>query len=144
MKKLILTLFLIFCFNIDVKAIDIPTDIQEYTKKPFLGMEYSYALRQNIPFLLIFADPNDVFSLLRLSKIGEMVYQEYKGEYNFCVVNANIKENEPLIEYYNPQKLPAVYIINTEKMTYRLVEKKYYSKNEMRKLLDSYIKKETH
>ncbi len=144
MKKTFFTLILLLSISGFASAVQMPVNIDEYLNRPYVGMPYYQALNQKTPFLLIFANPDDLISMIKLSNIGKMVYDEYSDDFNFCIINTNIKENDTLLEYFNPKRLPALYIINTEKMTYRYVEKKYYKKHEMRKLLNLYIKNGTH
>ena len=137
MKKLLLTLLILLISNI-AKGIEIPSNIGEYINKPYVGMEYNYALTQDLPLLLIFASPNNITSLARLFPIAEMVYKEFKGQYNFCIINTKIEENENLIEFFSPEKLPALYIIDTNEKTYTYIPKKYYKKHEMKELLTDF------
>lgn len=134
MKKIFLILTLLLIPNF-ANCIEIPNNIDEYLNKSYIGMPYEQALEQKIPFLLIFANPNNLVSFAKLAPIGEMVYNEFKGQYNFCIINAKKRENKELVKFFNPQKLPALYIIDTQAQTYTLIEKKYYKKREMREIL---------
>ncbi len=137
MKKIFFILILIFtpCF---AQSIELPENINEYLDKSYIGMPYNQALKQDIPFLLVFANANNLVSFAKLAPIGEMVYNEFKGQYNFCVINTKKKENRDLVEFFNPKKLPALYIIDTQEQTYTLIEKKYYKKREMREILTKF------
>lgn len=137
MKKIfiILILTLIPCF---AQSIELPENVSEYLDKSYIGMSYNQALKQDIPFLLVFANANNLVSFAKLAPIGEMVYNEFKGQYNFCVINTKKKENRDLVKFFNPKKLPALYIIDTQEQTYTLIEKKYYKKREMREILTKF------
>lgn len=137
MKKIFLILILILtpCF---AQSIELPENINEYLDKSYIGMPYNQALNQDLPFLLVFANANNLVSFAKLAPIGEMVYNEFKGQYNFCVINTKKKENRDLVEFFNPKKLPALYIIDTQEQTYTLIEKKYYKKREMREILTKF------
>ena len=117
-------------------------NISDYINKPYAGMAYSVALKQDIPFLLIFAEPSNAIVLFRLMPLVNMVYNNYKGQYNFCIINTSIEENNELVNYFAPKKLPALYLIDTKNMTYTLIESKYYNKNALNKILKGF-KKET-
>lgn len=134
MKKLLLTFVLLMLPNF-ATSVEIPKNIDEYLNKSYLGMSYSSALQQETPFLLIFANPNDLLSLAKLSGIGEMVYNEFRNKYNFCVINTKAQENELLYNAFAPKKLPALYIIDTQSKTYVFIDKKYYKKRELRQIL---------
>lgn len=135
MKKFLLILLILLIPNF-AKGIDISID--EYINKPYVGMEYNYALSQDLPLLLIFASPKNITSLARLLPIAEMVHKEFKGQYNYCIINTIIKDNDNLVSFFKPEKLPALYIIDTNENTYTFIQKKYYKKNEMRELLTKF------
>lgn len=137
MKKFLLTLTLLLIQQSVISA-EIPQNIDEYLTKSYIGMSYSQALNQKQPFLLVFANPNDLMSIARLSSVGEMVYNEFKDEYNFCLINAKTKENKALMKAFEVQKLPALYIIDTQTKTYIFVDKKYYKKRELRNILTTF------
>lgn len=101
-------------------------------------MEYYQALNQNLPFLLIFANPKNIVAIGKLAPIAQMVYDEFKGQYNFCIINTKIKENDDIINFFNPQKLPALYIIDTKAKTYTFIDKKYYKKRELKEILNNF------
>lgn len=117
---------------------EMPVNINEYINKPYVGMEYYQALNQNLPFLLIFANPKNVVSIGKLAPIAQMVYNEFKGQYNFCIINTKIKKNDDIVSFFNPQKLPALYIIDTKAKTYTFIDKKYYKKRELREILTKF------
>ena len=82
MKRfLIITSFLFLPYF--ANCAEMPVNINEYINKPYIGMEYYQALEQDLPFLLIFANPNNIIALSKLLPIGQMVYDEFKGKYNF-------------------------------------------------------------
>lgn len=135
MKKFLLTLTILLIQSQAISA-QIPQNIDEYLNKPYLGMSYIEALRQEQPFLLIFANPDDLTSIAKMTGIGQMVYNEFKGQYNFCVINTKITTNKQLTQAYNVKRLPALYLINTQTKTFIFVDKKYYKKREIKRILN--------
>lgn len=135
MKKIFLLLCLCFftscqpCFSIN---------FAEYSNKPYVGMAYTEALEQELPLLLIFAEPDNIIFLARLMPLVNMVYNEYKGQYNFCIINTSIKENKELTDFFAPKNLPALYLIDTKNRTYTFINKKYYNKSALRKILTKF------
>lgn len=139
MKKI----FLLICLTFLLSTQQVNSaSISDYIDKPYAGMAYSIALKQDIPFLLIFAEPSNAIVLLRLMPLVNMVYNDYKGLYNFCIINTSVEENNELVNYFAPKKLPALYLIDTQNMTYTLIESKYYNKNALNRILKEF-KKET-
>ena len=136
MRKIFIT-FLILITGVTSFALEIPKDfnIYDYIDKPYVGTEYNEALKSEQPLLLIFAKPSNIVVLAKLFPIIEMVYDEFQGQYNYCVINAKIKDNEELVNFYNPKKFPALYLIDTQNKTYTLIEKKYYNKRDIKKIL---------
>ncbi len=139
MKKIFFLICITFLFTCQQANSE---NISDYINKPYAGMAYSVALKQDIPFLLIFAEPSNAIVLFRLMPLVNMVYNNYKGLYNFCIINTSIEENNELVNYFAPKKLPALYLIDTKNMTYTLIESKYYNKNALNKILKGF-KKET-
>lgn len=137
MKKFLLTLIFIL-FPLYAISMEIPQNINEYLNKPYLGLTYLQALQKKEPFLLIFANPNDLTTIIKLSSIGEMIYNEFKEQYNFCVINVKAKENKALTKAYNVTKLPALYLIDTQNKTYIFVPEKYYKKNKLKYILTKF------
>lgn len=135
MKKIFFTIFLSF-FMLTSQAN--ATNFWEYAQKPYVGMAYSEALSQELPFLLIFAEPKNIVVLSKLMPLVEMVYNDFKGQYNFCIINTSIEENDELVKFFNPKKLPALYLIDTHKRTYTLIEKKYYNKHALKNILTKF------
>ena len=135
MKKLFLLICLIFLLSHQQAN---SASISDYIDKPYAGMAYSVALKQDIPFLLIFAEPSNAIILHRLMPLVNMVYNDYKGLYNFCIINTSIEENNELVKFFAPKKLPALYLIDTKNMTYTLIESKYYNKNALNKILTEF------
>lgn len=139
MKKFFITFLIIFTANFAF-GFEMPTgrEILEYSKQPYIGMPFNEALKKDLPYILIFANPANVFMLSRLAPIAQMAYDEFKGQYNFCIVNTSVSENEILINYFKPEKLPALYLIDTKEKTFTLIERKYYNKKAIRKILTKF------
>lgn len=136
MKKIFIT-FLILITGLTSFALEIPKDfnIYDYIDKPYVGKAYGEALKDDLPLLLIFAKPSNIVVLAKLFPIIEMVYDEFQGQYNYCIINAKINDNEDLVKFYAPKKYPALYIIDTQNRTYTLIEKKYYNKRDIKEIL---------
>lgn len=146
MKKIFLIFTLLFIAPA-AGAFEIPAgvpadisreEINSYLNKSQLGMPYWQALNQDLPFLLVFANSENLFSLVRLAPIGKMVYEEFKGKYNFCALNTKYEENQDFARLFNVEEEPALFIINTKAKTYTFVDKKYYNKRKLRKILTIY------
>ena len=137
MKKFLILLLILIGFNKSF-AYELPKDYIEYINKPYVGMAYNDALDNELPFLLIFARPSNAILLTKLLPIAQMVYDDFKGQYNFCIINVKIKENYEIYKFFDPPKLPAVYIIDTQNKTYTYIEKKYYNKNDIRNILTKF------
>ncbi len=132
MKKIILLSFLILLIPQKSCALN----INEYLNKPYLGMPYEQGLRQELPLILVFANSRDIFSVIKMAPIGEMIYEEFKGKYNFCILNTKIEENKELFEAFNiDEKLPVMLVIDTKAMTYYQINKKYYNKEDLKEIL---------
>lgn len=139
MKKIFITLILL-SIPLLAQGAEIPKDIDEYLDKPVIGTPYNEALRQDIPFLLIFANPKDIASAVRFFALGEMVYTEFKNQYNFCIINSNSQNNKELMTMFEYNTLPALFIIDPKGGTYTYIEKKYYKKRELREILERFKK----
>ncbi len=132
MKKLLLILILLIlpykCYAINVN---------DYLNKPYIGISYEKGLTQEIPFILVFANSKDVFSIMKLLPIGEMVYDEFKGKYNFCILNTKIQENEELFNAFKiDERLPVMVVINPKTQTFYQIDKKHFNKKDLRKILN--------
>ncbi len=132
MKRLLLIILIIFllpqnCFALNIK---------EYLNKPYLGISYEQGIKQTSPFILVFANSNDIFSIIKMAPIGEMIYDEFKGKYNFCILNTKIKEYQELYEAFGINgKLPIMLVINTKTQTFYQINRKYYNKKDLKNIL---------
>ena len=132
MKKLLLLIFIIFLLPQNCLALN----IKEYLDKPYLGISYEKGIKQTSPFILVFANSNDIFSIIKMAPIGEMIYDEFKGKYNFCILNTKINENQELYEAFGiNEKLPIMLVINTKTQTFYQINKKYYNKKDLKNIL---------
>lgn len=132
MKKFIVILFLLLITN---SCYAFNGNIEQYINQPYIGIPYEKALQQELPFILMFVNPNQLVYFPKYLNIGEMVYNEFNGQYNFCIINAKKKENKPLINAYNIKKYPVLILVNTQRQTYITVDKKDFNKKELRKIL---------
>lgn len=137
MRKVFILLLILFSANCAFSEDKI--NINEYLNKSYIGMTYNEAINQDIPFLLVFANPNDLISIVKLAGVGQMVYKDFKGQYNFCILNTKEKENKNLLNFFNPEYLPALYIINTQTRHYIFVNKKFYNKKSIKEILTDNI-----
>ncbi len=140
MKKLLL-IILIFLLSYNIShssEIKNKINILDYIDTPFVGMPYNEALNSEAPFILILAKPDNAFMLTKFFPIAKTVYKDFKGEYNFCILNAKIKENEELVSFFAPDKYPAAYIIDTQNRTYTYIDRKYYNKKDIKKILTKF------
>ncbi len=147
MKKFIL-IFILILIPQTIKAFELPNilpdnisknDLNSYLNKQSLGMPYWKALEQNIPFLLIFANSDNLFSLIKLAPIAQMVYDEYQNKYNFCILNTKYQENKDFAKLFDIYEIPALIIIDTKTKTYSYVEKKYYNQRKIRQILNYFL-----
>lgn len=138
MKKLLLSIFILLFLPQSCFALN----IGEYLNKPYIGIPYEYGISQTLPFILVFANSRDIFSIVKMAPIGEMIYEEFKGKYNFCILNTVIKENKELYEAFGlDEKLPVLIIINPQTQTFYQVNKKYYNKKDLKEILNElYLK----
>ena len=137
MKKLLLTILLL-CIPLNAFAVN----IDEYLNKSYVGVSYEEGLNGDLPFLIAFANSNDIFSIMKFAPIGEMVYNEFNGKYNFCILNTKIKENK---NFYNAfglkEKPPVLLIINPHTQTFYQINKKYYNKDALRLILNEFYER---
>ena len=72
---------------------------------------------------------------MKMVPIAEIIYKEFKNSYNFCIINTKKEENEYIINYFNPKKLPIMYIIDPNTMLYEYIPRKYYNKKDLKIIL---------
>lgn len=136
MKKLILiTLILI----INLFTFSSAKTLSDYKKMPYIGTELTKAVNGQLPFVLIIADPNNHFAIIRYYSIGKMVYREFENKYDFCILNANIQENQEYIEFFKAKDLPAIYIVTPKQNTFARIDKKYHNTNDIRRILNNVL-----
>ena len=133
MKKILLLIFILFLIPQKSLAIN----INEYLNKSYIGIPYEQGLNNTLPLILVFANSKDIFSIVKMVPIGEMIYTEFKGKYNFCILNTKIEENRKLFEAFGiNEKLPVLLVINTQTQTFYQINKKYYNKEDLNTILD--------
>jgi hypothetical protein len=113
--------------------------IREYLDRPYVGMNYHDALRADRPFALVFADPKDIFSILRFAPAGEMLVKEFDGKYNAAILSVKDDYNKRLAEAFHAKRLPALYLIDTKTQTYMAVNSRDYTPNKLRIILNDYL-----
>ncbi len=140
MKKFLIIIFILFlstniCFANGIK-------ISEYLDKEYIGIPYEEALKKTKPLILVFADSRDFLSIIKMAPIAEMVYNNFNGKYNFCILNTKIKSNKKLFKAYGiDEKLPLLLVINTQTESYYLINSKYYNKTDLQEILEYIYKK---
>ena len=136
MKKIfIITLITL----LNLFAISNAKSLSEYSKMPYVGTEITKATNGEIPFVLIIADPNNHGAIIRYFSIGKMIYREFENKYDFCILNANSEENKEYLEFFKPEVLPEVYIVDPQKSTYAKVSKNYHNTTDMRRILNNVL-----
>ena len=133
MKKFFTILSLLFILTNICQANEIK--VTEYLDKSYIGISYIDAFNDKIPFVLILVNPNDIFLIMKMVPIAEIIYKEFKNSYNFCIINTKKEENEYIINYFNPKKLPIMYIIDPNTMLYEYIPRKYYNKKDLKIIL---------
>ena len=142
MKKIITTVFILLLAN-SCFALQIPKDfdMEEFLNRPYYGKSFEQVMNKKKPFLLVMGNTKYAHTMTRFIPIGEMVDKEFGSDFNFCIINTKMPENIELVEYFNPPnpKQPALYIVDTQKSEYLYIEKKYYTKNGIRKTLRKFL-----
>lgn len=142
MKKIILIMILFFTVN-SCFAYQIPKGVklQELLNQPYYVKSFDTALNENKPFLLVLVNSKYAKSLVRFIPIGEMVNKEFGSEFNFCIINTKMSENDYLVEYFNPKDLkqPSLYIVDTQRNKYYYINKKCYNSYALKKILKKYL-----
>ena len=142
MKKIITTVFILLLAN-SCFALQIPKDfdMEEFLNRPYYGKSFEQVMSKKKPFLLVMGNTKYAHTMTRFIPIGEMVDKEFGSDFNFCIINTKMPENIELVEYFNPPnpKQPALYIVDTQKSEYLYIEKKYYTKNGIRKTLRKFL-----
>lgn len=142
MKKIIITLFILFIAN-SCHALQIPKDfdLEAFLNRPYYGKSFEQAMSGQKPFLLVMGNTKYAHTMVRFIPIGEMVDKEFGNDFNFCIINTKMPENNEFVEYFQPPNLkqPALYIVDTKQSEYLYIEKKYYTKNGIRKTLKQYL-----
>ena len=145
MKKILITLFILLISN-SCFALQIPKDfdLEAFLNKPYYGKSFEQAMSKQKPFLLIMGNTKYAHTMVRFIPVGEMVDKEFGHDFNFCIINTKMPENNELVEYFQPPnpKLPALYIVDTKQSKYVYIDKKYYTKRGIRKVLKKYLASE--
>ena len=136
MKKFFI-LLLILIFPNFVYSFEIPKDLNIH--QPHFAMSVDEALNQDRPFLLVFASSYLPGTLVPFVPVGEMIYKNFENDYNFSIVNVEFPEqNREALEFFKPDNIPAVYIVDAKNNKYLYIEKRYYDSYNMKKILTKY------
>lgn len=124
-------------------AYQIPKDfnMEEFLNKPYYVKSFDTALNEDKPFLLVLANSKYINTIFKFIPLGEMVDKDFGSDFNFCIINTKIPENDYLVEYFKPNdiKQPALYIVDTQRNKFSYIDKKYYNKNALKKILTKYL-----
>lgn len=139
MKRLFLVFTIIF---LQILPIVSAKTLEDYKTVPYIGKEINSAVNGEKPFVLVIANPDDKGSIYKYFPIGKMVYTEFKDKYDFCILNANVEENREYTDFFKPEILPEVYIVNPQKNIFGRINKKYHNTSDMRRILKNMLKTE--
>lgn len=142
MKKILITLFILLISN-SCFALQIPKDfdLEEFLNRPYYGKSFETVVNRQKPFLLVMGNTKYAHTMVRFVPIGEMVDKEFGQDFNFCLINTKVEENQELVDYFKPPhpKQPALYIVDPVQGRFLYVEKKYYTKTAIKKILRKYL-----
>lgn len=136
MKKFLFIFTLLFVmFGVSASA----QTTADYSNIPYVGTEINKALNGNLPFVLVIADPNDKTSIIKYFPIGKMVYTEFNTQYDFCIINANVEENKEYVDFFKPDGLPEVYVVNPQKNIFGKIDNKYHNSEDIKRILKNML-----
>lgn len=139
MKKLFLILFLSLFISTPSFAYQIPKNFNIH--KPYISMSFEDAMKKQLPFLLVFASSKKPATFIRFLPIGKMVYLNFAKDFNFSLINVEFpNENGELIEFFQPQTLPAVYIVDPMSLKFLYIDSQYYTSSSLKSILTEYKK----
>ncbi len=70
-----------------------------------------------------------------------MVYLNFEKDFNFSLINVEFpKENGDLLEFFQPETLPSVYIVDPMTSKFLYVDSQYYNSVDMKAILTEYKK----
>lgn len=153
MKKILFMLFLFtlalpsFADNVDLtyyfelaKANNI--DVEKVQKSPYFGTPYSEIKRSKKPYLIVFADFNDVPTAAKFANNGYFVYNNLQGQYGFSAFNINHEDNADLIERFSIESAPYVLVTNPKRNEIIPIKPELYDNpTKLVKLLKAYARR---
>lgn len=87
-------------------------DINEYIKAPYLNTSISTALERGKPFLLVYANFNDLPTVVMYLKSSYQLYSYLGNDYEYVIINTVHPDNAHLLEKYKAPSLPYLYVAN--------------------------------
>ncbi len=137
MKQILIVLIaVIFCQNI-AAAEKVPPS--SYLNRAYVGLSYDKALRKNRPFLLIFASSKDVSTILKTVPLGKFIYNNFYHDFNFSILNTEKEANAKLAKLFKVEKLPALFIVDTKRMTYVTIKQEHYNNEDLETILNEFL-----
>ena len=138
MKKFLITLILLLMAN-SCFAYQIPRNFNIH--KPYISMSFDMAMSREKPFLLVFASSKKPATFIRFIPIGKMVYLNFEKDFNFSLINVEFpNENGELLDFFQPETLPAVYIVDPMTSKFLYVDSQYYNSVDLKAILTEYKK----
>ena len=138
MRRLILILILLFISN-SCFSYQIPKNFNIH--KPYISMSFDTAMSREKPFLLVFASSKKPATFVRFIPIGKMVYLNFGKDFNFSLINVEFpNENGELLEFFQPETLPAVYIVDPMSSKFLYIDSQYYTSSSLKSILAEYKK----
>lgn len=110
-KKFFVLVCITFCFSFPCFANN-NINFFSYLNADYVGVSYQDALKSNKPFLLIFANPKDIFLIAKLVPVGREIYNKYNNNINFCILNFYKPANSENIKYYKVKSPPALFVVD--------------------------------
>ena len=138
MKKFFVVILLLFVTN-PCFAYKIPKNFNIH--QPYISMSFDTAMSREKPFLLVFASSKKPATFIRFIPIGKMVYLNFEKDFNFSLINVEFpKENGELLEFFQPETLPSVYIVDPIVGKFLYIDQQYYNSIDMKSILSEYKK----
>lgn len=112
----------------------------KHLDKEYMGIPFEQAINNNKPTILVFVSPKDINTIAKIYPLGKFIYNEYKEDFNFTILNSDKQINNIWLRKFLPEKLPSMYIIDAEENYYIHIDEKYYKKRLIKRILDNYKK----
>lgn len=151
-KVVLFLLVLFFTQQVNAQEIDLTQyiqlakayniDIEEAKTRPYIGYSFEYVKNSNKPFLIVFADFDDVMTAASYVNNGYFVYNNLQHDYGFTVFNIKNSDNADLVEKLNVKSVPYVVVTNPKNNKIIPIKSELYENpKRMVYLLRSYLRK---